>query len=50
MLAFNISHPRDSRQQKATLVDLGLGCLARGEWTMVAAITRIIRARRWCHV
>ena len=50
MLGFNISHPRDSRQKKTTLVDLGLACLVRGEWIMVAAITRIILARRWRHV
>jgi hypothetical protein len=31
------------------LVDLGLDALARGEWQMVAAITHIIRERRWCH-
>jgi hypothetical protein len=42
------SHPPQA--QKTTLVDLGLACLAHGEWAMVSAITTIIWARGWRHV
>jgi hypothetical protein len=43
----NITTPAD---YKAALVDLGAYALARGEWGLVAAPTRIIAARRWRHV
>jgi hypothetical protein len=35
--------------RKAALIDLGMQVLARGEWRMVAALTRIIQARGWRH-
>jgi hypothetical protein len=35
--------------QKAKLVNLGLYALSRGEWQMVAAITRLIKRRGWMH-
>lgn len=48
MVQINILHSSHLPQaQKAKVVDLGLACLARGEWAMVVAITTIIRARRW---
>jgi hypothetical protein len=51
MLSTRISHSSQPPQaQKSTLVDLGLACLARGEWAMVSAITTIIWARGWRHV
>lgn len=31
---------------KSMLGDLGLACLARGEWAMVVALTRLIQRRR----
>jgi hypothetical protein len=34
-------------RDKSRLVDLGLACLARGEWGIVAAITRLIQRRGW---
>jgi hypothetical protein len=35
--------------RKAALVALGLQALTRGDWFIVAAITRIIQARGWRH-
>jgi hypothetical protein len=35
---------------KATLVDLGLEALSRGEWQIVMAITRLLQKRGWVHV
>ena len=35
---------------KSMLVDLGLACLARGQWAMVRTITQLIQARGWRHV
>jgi hypothetical protein len=34
---------------QSMLVDLSLVCLARGEWAMVTAITRLIQRRGWRH-
>jgi hypothetical protein len=48
----NISIPHSShppQAQKTKLVDLGLACLARGEWQMVVAITQLIQWRGWSH-
>jgi hypothetical protein len=50
MVQTNILHSSHPPQaQKAKLVDLGLACLARGEWGMVLDITTIIRARGYQH-
>lgn len=38
-----------SADYKSALVDLGAYALARGQWAMVVAITRIIAARGWRH-
>jgi hypothetical protein len=43
---FTLATPADS---KAALVDLGGYALARGDWLIVKAITRIIEARGWQH-
>jgi hypothetical protein len=51
MIATKLTHSSHFPQdQKVKLVDLGVACLARGEWAMVVAITTIIRARRWHRV
>jgi hypothetical protein len=34
---------------KSMLVDLGVACLALGEWAMVAALTRLIQRRALRH-
>jgi hypothetical protein len=34
--------------QKTRLVNLGLICLSRGWWSLVAAITRLVKGR-WSH-
>jgi hypothetical protein len=34
---------------KSMLVDLGLACLARGEWAMVLAIDCLIQREGWRH-
>jgi hypothetical protein len=43
------SSARSVYLQKAKLVDLGLIALSRGEWRMVAAITRLLQKRGWCY-
>jgi hypothetical protein len=51
MVHTNIPHSSHLQQaHKAKLVDLGLACLARGEWGMVRTITKITSARGWHHV
>jgi hypothetical protein len=40
---------RTISRDKERLVNLGLACLARGEWGIVAAITRLIQQRGWRH-
>ena len=42
-------YPSQTAQQKAALVDLGLQCLSRGEWSMAMAISRLIRERGLSH-
>jgi hypothetical protein len=49
MVASSIPYFCYGRHEKARLVDLGLACLARGEWQMVAVITRLIERRGWRH-
>jgi hypothetical protein len=36
-------------QLKSRLVDIGLEALSRGDWTIVMAITTLIRNRGWGH-
>jgi hypothetical protein len=45
-----IPHPTQSPQaQKVKLINIGLACLARDAWDIVAAITRLIQRREWRH-
>ena len=41
--------PSIAARKKAVLVGLGLSCLARGEWRMAMALTRLIRERELSH-
>lgn len=45
-----VPHPTRSLQaQEVKFINLGLACLARDEWDVVVAITRLIRRREWRH-
>jgi hypothetical protein len=42
-------YPSIVHLEKSKLVDGGMIALARGEWQMVMAITRLLQRRGWSH-
>jgi hypothetical protein len=49
MTATSIAHLHTPPHKKSAFVDLGLYALGRGDWAIVAAITRLTRERGWSH-